>query len=650
MPNPLLSWTAPLARRLWLGLLLGTATLLGANPGSNLKVLYVGGSSNWEKETYATPEAAAEDVTRRMASFEAMLKKYFTSVTVMHASDYRQKDSLAYDVTVMDGTPTPLSERRVVRDATGRVTEVIPARYFTEDFSRPVVVIGELGEKLGRSIGLKFDWYCLCLDAHAHGFRAEHPIFKGPFPVRMTIEERPTPEDAFHYAYYRTTPTPKSLPMWRVQTKGYQSDRGFRIGMVARPWGFEDSPDAETISSGVCQKGLDAVAIGRHGNFFCWGFAASPEFMTDEACTVLANGICYIARFTGQGLLARKYHDRRATKHWITELKYLATREAYEDYCELNRRHNERMTSTRREAEARKLKGEKLTQIEEISLGYRPGPMASFEDTLRNRFKDLYPVYGTDVAAYHRYYDENFDYFYSEAPFYKLVVDEDAKAAGIPNTHPRILAWAIEQWEKNTDVERARRILKRYTLLDYETAGEWRAWYDQNRSRLFFTETGGFVFMVNSRDPKVEGNDYARKRLSLAYGAIAVAETDPQNPVSVAAGVAPRGDGKKEIVVKLKVHPGYHIYSHVSPRDAFAPARIDIRLPAGYTFAGELEKPAFQPYGNDPGTGIYRNEFRFTREISGSGAGEVKVTVSYQCCDAHICFPPDEQVVTVKLD
>lgn len=36
--------------------------------------------------------------------------------------------------------------------------------------------------------------------------------------------------------------------------------------------GFEDSPEAEVISSGVCAKSLDAVAIGRHGNFFHWGF------------------------------------------------------------------------------------------------------------------------------------------------------------------------------------------------------------------------------------------------------------------------------------------------------------------------------------------------------------------------------------------
>jgi len=125
------------------------------------------------------------------------------------------------------------------------------------------------------------------LDADAHHWRAEHPIFKGPFPVKMTVRMCPTPSDAFHYAYFMDEPVPDSVLMWKVQNKGYQTHEGFRVGMVARPWGFEDSPDAEYISSGVCAKTLDAVAIGRHGNFLHWGFAASPADMTEEAKTVL---------------------------------------------------------------------------------------------------------------------------------------------------------------------------------------------------------------------------------------------------------------------------------------------------------------------------------------------------------------------------
>lgn len=618
-------------------------------PLSDLKILYVGGSANWEKDAFNTPEEEKADVARRTASFEQMLREYFRTVAVMPASEYHQADSAAYDVTVLDGIPNPIEPRREVHDASGRITDIVAARYFTEDFSKPVVLIADMGDRLGRRVGVKFDWYCLCLDAYAHGFRSDHPIFHGPFPVKLTIEDRPTPEEAFHYEYFRDEPTPKTLPMWRVQTKGYQSDRNFRIGMVARPWGFEDSPDAEYISSGVCQKGLDAVAIGRHGNFFGWGFAASPEFMTEEGKTVFANAICYIAKFDGQGLIARKYNDRRATKDWIRELKYTSTREFYDSYRELIENHNKRMAATKIEAEARKARGEKLTMLEDISLRYRPSPIESYEDGLKKRFKDLYARFGTDSAAYQRYYDENYDYFYSEPVSYKITVDEDAKSLGIPNTDPRILEAAISLWEKGGDAAKAKRILTRYTLLDFETPAEWRAWFDANRSRLFFTQSGGWVFMVNSRDPAVVGNDYARKARNRAVASIQPEETDNLNPVSVAAGVVDQDGGRKEIVVRFRIQPGYHIYSHVAPGAAFTPTTLQISLPSGFKPAGELQVPPFQPFNEEGTTGILTDTVTYTQEITGTGAGEATVAISYQCCDDHICFPPAEREIRIRI-
>lgn len=75
--------------------------------------------------------------------------------------------------------------------------------------------------------------------------------------------------------------------------------------MVSRPGGFEDSPEAEIISGGVSAKTWDAVAIGRHGNFLHWGFAALSDDMTDEARDVFANAVVYIAGFAGQTPVAR---------------------------------------------------------------------------------------------------------------------------------------------------------------------------------------------------------------------------------------------------------------------------------------------------------------------------------------------------------
>jgi hypothetical protein len=632
------------------------STVLASAPAQQpLRVLYVGGSIDWPDINEVVPKDPPPDdprVIERMKSFEELLRRHFTSVTVLHARDYRQEKSADYDVTVLDGTPPELEARRQVRDASGRVTGMIPARYFTEDFDRATLVIGELGEKLGRRVGLKFDWYCLCLDAHAHNFRAEHPIFQGPFPVKLTIEERPTPEDAFPYEYFRDTPTPKTLPMWRVQTKGYQTDKGFRIGMVARPWGFEDSPDAEYISSGVSAKTLDAVAIGRHGNFLGWGFAASPAYLTPEAQTVFANAVAYIAKFNGQGLLARKYHDRLATKEWVREVKYTLTPESFAARQKMNERFTAQMLETRRTAEEKQARGEKLDPREQASLRFSAPKPEVYADFVKSRrgVPGLFERFGTDVAAYHRFYDENLPYLYSVAPFYLFELDEDVKSLGVANTDKELLHRAIALWESGADEAKARRVLTRYTLLDYQTAAEWRAWFGRNRERLFFTQAGGFVFLVNDRVTGDASNDYGRRAREKARAAVAVPPTDDANPVTAAAAVLERPDGRREVVVKLAVHTGYHLYAYVAPSDAFIPTTVEFELPEGYRKLGATELPPSTPYNASGTTGLYTGTLVFAQGVAGRGPGEVRVKLTYQCCDASVCLPPVERTLTVKLE
>ena len=98
-----------------------------------------------------------------------------------------------------------------------------------------MVFIAEAGDIVGTRIGVKTDWYCLCLDADAHHFNKEHPIFHGPFEVNISVELKPTPSEAFRFVRTDGQPLPDSLEMWRVQTKGYKTEEGFRPGMIARP-------------------------------------------------------------------------------------------------------------------------------------------------------------------------------------------------------------------------------------------------------------------------------------------------------------------------------------------------------------------------------------------------------------------------------
>jgi hypothetical protein len=612
---------------------------------SDLRVLLVWGSADWAPEYFQGDTAHLEvNIRERAKSFETMLKEYFHAVTTVRASDYTPELSRSYDVTVMDGTPRIILPGGKDTNAAGGVRSLMPG-YLPEDFDLPMVTIGELGEKLGRRIGLKTDWYCLCLDADAHHLRREHPIFNTPFPVQLTTHVKATPEPAFHFSYYADGHIPDSIPMWQVQTKGYATDQHFRVGMVARPWGFEDSPEAEYISSGVCQKTLDAVAIGRHGNFLHWGFAASPAYMTPEACTVLANAIVYISRFAGQGVIARKYEDRVATREYLKELKYLATRESYEERLKSDDKFYRQMQEARKNAREKQANGEKLNATEQRMLNFSTPPVMTFEDYMKRYQKDFFDLFGTNSDAYIKFYDENRDYFYSYGT-YHLEVDEDVKSLKIPNNDLRLLDAAIKLWETGQDPDKARRILARYTLVDFATPGEWRAWYDTNKSRVFFTESGGWLFLVNSREPGV--NDYHARDARREIATIRPGETNDQEPVKVTASLITKGNGSKELVVKIKVHPGYHLYSNVAPEDPYIPTTLAFELPDGYTRAGEMQYPPFKPYTSN-GTTIYEDEIVFRQPIRGTGTGTVKCTVKYQCCDDHICFPPAEDELLVNL-
>jgi ribosomal protein S17E len=606
-----------------------------------LRVLYVGGTA--DVNSYSVKEDLSKSVQERMESFEAFLNEYFTTVKVVKGSEYTQQMSDDYDVTILDDSPKPLSPKYV--DASKELYMSYPV-YFTEDFDRPVLTIADTGERVGRRIGLKNDWYCLCLDADAHSWRAEHPIFHGPFAVNMTVVDKPTPKDAYHYHYYHDGPMPETLPMWSVQTKGFATDEKFRIGMVSRPWGYEDSPDTEYISSGVCQKTLDAVALGRHANFFHWGFAASPRYMTEEAKPVLANAIVYISKFAGQKPIARKYNDRIATREYLKELKYLLSREAYEERLKSDEEWNKQLLSQQAEAQKKQARGETLNAQETSVLKYTPQPPMAFDAMLKRYGKHFYDMFGTDTEAYAKYFDENHDYFYGGEGSYMLTLDEDVKSLGIANNDKRLLDAAITLLEKGVQTDKAKRILARYTLVDFATPKEWRMWYETNKDNIFFTETGGWYFLVNSKAAGV--NDYASHAERVAAAKMTVGETSDEEPVAIATDVLVRYDGTRVLNIKMKIHPGYHVYDAVATTDAFSPTVVTVKLPEGYVMQGDMIRP-FGIRFSDNGTTVYEDEAVFSQEFTGSGKGKIECTVSYQCCDDHICFPPVDKNFTIEL-
>ena len=131
----------------------------------------------------------------------------------------------------------------------------------------------------------------------ALGWNASHPIFQGPVKVTLETSMQPTPPAAAEIAEMMGESLPAETEMFRMQTMNYEQNREYRIGMVSRPGGYTDSPEAEVISGGKCAKSIDAVALGRHANWFTWGFSASPTYMTETAKALFVNAVVYMKQF-----------------------------------------------------------------------------------------------------------------------------------------------------------------------------------------------------------------------------------------------------------------------------------------------------------------------------------------------------------------
>lgn len=495
------------ARFLCLLMLIGSVFTISAsgqstNGKQKLKVLYVGydPSRPLPEITRMAPggmskEGFIAEYPVRMPAFKALLNTYFTEVATMDCRDWKPADSESYDVTVFDFKPNPLAQQD-----SARIKAKQRPLYLPDNFSKPTVFIASTAPEMGEGIGLKLDWLCLCLDADAHHVNTKHPIFNGKLhKVKPTQQLKETPEGIFHYTTGKDVP--RQIPMWTVQQDGYLTHKDARIGLVARGNRFLEGPDAEVISSGVCTKDVQAVALGRHGNFFLWGFGASPATMTEEAKKVFVNTVAYMQQFDGKTPISRKYNDRMATTDDVREIIANANKETFEEYLAEIKKFNEQNAKEKVRIDAKKAAGQALTSQEESMLpylGYQQ-ELPTWESYLKSITGKYYQQFGNDAAAFQQYMTRNFDYLYCDPKaFFTYSIDEDVAAIGVPNHSIRLLDTCIQMLRRKDREELALTVLKRYTGEDFSGAAEWSAWLSRHRKKLFFSETNGYRFNINT--------------------------------------------------------------------------------------------------------------------------------------------------------
>jgi len=471
-----------------------------ADDKSSLRVLYIGDDPenivfHGLEQGMADNERYVEIRKKRTSAFARLLHRYFDEVKVVFSGDYVESMSAGYDVTIFGNLPPLLRKKELERASDGHVTKIIPAVYLSENYDRATIMIGDVSAIMGESLETKIDWHCLCLYAHAHDMKLDHPIFNQPLPVELTIEDRPTPWS--YPQFYKGRNLPESMPMWRVQKESPHDEKGFPPGMVSSGSGFVEAPDAEVISHGENTKERESVALGRHGNFFLWGFISDPDDMTDEARRVFVNTVHYMADYNGHTT-----PSRRTRLSWprgkALDAAFAMQQVSYEDWSTMQ----QKMFDLQKNGVLQRQQGGEQLSFADRRILAKDGPELMDRETwLATEAVDRQPesivkLLGTDLQKYLPYYLENFEYLRPTEEFAVFEVDEDAKYLGTSNRAPESLQHWINALNTEQDAERARRLLGRYTSEEFTKPSEWQSWYDSNIGRFYFSGVYTYKFEV----------------------------------------------------------------------------------------------------------------------------------------------------------
>ncbi len=468
-----------------------TFSLLAQTPikKSNIKVLYVGQNPDrHDGYTFGGNLEVWNEIKKERAKvFHEFFQEYFHEVTLVYGEDYKESMSDSHDVTVFDALPPRMDGTE------GEYLQLFPKGpdFVSEDYDAATVLIAGVGGAITWNKKIKIDWLCNCLDSDAFSIDEEHTIFNAPYKVSMEKQMRKLAGGV--YSYYSGRDLPDSIPMLRMQEVDHLE--GYPPGIVSNP-GFGDSPDAEVISGGPSIKSFKAVALGRNGNFFQWGYRADPRHLTEAGKLALINTIHYMKDFKGQ-----KPFINRTNSHRLVALDevFKASDVGYEKELKLfTRLHNDYNS-----ARARELAG-KPNQWDEFAL-QRETTFPDRAAHLKNVPKPVLEKYLDDWNAYENYYEDNIGYLslseLKEGPYghkyQDIIIDQEIQQLGIANNDLALLDKCVAMLESNDQPDLAQNILTRYTTEEFSTAKEWNRWLKKNRDKLFFTERGGYKWMID---------------------------------------------------------------------------------------------------------------------------------------------------------
>jgi hypothetical protein len=281
----------------------------------------------------------------------------------------------------------------------------------------------------------------------AHAESLEHEVFQRPFKVEPEFEQWDTPSN-YHRRNLTENRLPDKMKVWRVQNEGKDGRR--YGGAVSRSYGYNDSPDAEVVVKGYnTGKEYGAVGVGRHGNVLQWGYWAPPSKMTEAGRKLFLNCICYIHKFDDKAPLIRAVSHHRL---------------------------NTIRLAPGSERSWRRRKRENNTRV-------RP----YIPDDITEKFLG-------DPNGLVQYYKDNIEFIYLDRQFR---VDSELKSLGLDsNRSLESLERLVDFLNDETKADIAQLLLKRYTNQSFQDAEDWGQWFENNSYRIYFSDVGGYKFLV----------------------------------------------------------------------------------------------------------------------------------------------------------
>jgi DsbC/DsbD-like thiol-disulfide interchange protein len=217
-------------------------------------------------------------------------------------------------------------------------------------------------------------------------------------------------------------------------------------------------------------------------------------------------------------------------------------------------------------------------------------------------------------------------------------VDEDVKALGLSNRHLALLEKCISMLKRGDRTDLARRILKRYTTESFPDPKSWESWLSANRNCLYFTDVGGFKFMVAPESSvRRSGSDN-----------VAPQERNPEKRVLASAELNParvRSGEELDIVIRVKTAPTWRIYARGKSGGPGMPTTLKLELPKGVEAKADWACP--DPIRAPDGQMAYEGKVEFQRRLRiGTDVTPGRINVScelgYQACNGFSCELPTQ--------